>query len=500
MEMKKIAFFTGFTFWTPSYERELELIQKHIDAGDNVEQIVCNGEMLSCYVNRNHTLKKCSRCIETRLYSYRLISKKIKRINYLHLTHKDKKIIKKYINLVDKLSDIQSLKKLKFDNYDLGLAVSSSVISLLRDDEPDIIKQKKLVARTLATSLSVYLSMINLLKKNKYSLVYLFNGRVAELRAVLRACQKMNVTCITHEIGCDKDHYSLYFNTIPHDIEYNTKVIIEHWNNSELEEQEKVNLASQFYINNSKGISKMGRSYVSGQTEGLLPSDWSSKNQNIVIFNSSEDEFASISNQWNYPFYENQEQGISWICRDLQRLRPDIKIYLRCHPNLTGLDNSQMKRIKNLSYDNLTVIPPDSPVSTYHLIQKAEKVITFGSTVGIEATFWRKPSICLGKSLYYELDATYNPSSHDEAISMIISYLPPKPIDGALKYGYYCQTFGYRYIHFKAEKVGKGKFKGVDLSQIKLVLCNLPFIKTRFLQNLFSLYTRFRIMSSFRKI
>ena len=100
-----------------------------------------------------------------------------------------------------------------------------------------------------------------------------------------------------------------------------------------------------------------------------------------------------------------------------------------------------------------------SPVSTYMLLKKAEKVVSFGSTVGIEAVYWGVPSILLGASLCRNMGCCYIPRSHREAMDMIQRPLKPLPREGALKFGFFCgneflrgerlKCFSYALLTFK---------------------------------------------------
>ena len=76
------------------------------------------------------------------------------------------------------------------------MAVLSSIISLTRDPELDLSGLDDMVSRFLVTALSVYRSLQNYLDENSVDCVYVFNGRFAPVRAVLRACQSRGVTLL----------------------------------------------------------------------------------------------------------------------------------------------------------------------------------------------------------------------------------------------------------------------------------------------------------------
>ena len=114
----------------------------------------------------------------------------------------------------------------------------------------------------------------------------------------------------------------------------------------------------------------------------------------------------------------------------------------------------------NIDVDNVTVIPPDADIDSYALLKGVDNVVSFGSSVGIEASFWGKPSILLGPCFYRNLGGTYQPHDHQQAMNLLAARLDPLPADGALKYGYWFQTHGFAFKYFEADGLFEGKFKG----------------------------------------
>ena len=88
-------------------------------------------------------------------------------------------------------------------------------------------------------------------------------------------------------------------------------------------------------------------------------------------------------------------------------------------------------------YPNVTVVPPDSMVSSYTLLFNAEKVVTFGSTIGIEAVYWNKPSVLLRGAYYMKLGGCYVPKTPAEAVELVKAELMPQGSEGAIKYGFW---------------------------------------------------------------
>ena len=151
------------------------------------------------------------------------------------------------------------------------------------------------------------------------------------------------------------------------------------------------------------------------------------------------------------------------IVQSLSQSEHNIHLYLRIHPNLKAIDNAQTRELATLKADFLTVLLPEDPVSTYALMKEADKVVTFGSTTGIEAVFWGIPSILAGPAYYGNLGGTYNPQSHEELIALLHADLSPKDKTPALMYGYYFNNYGVPFKYYEALGMTEGKFKGRKL-------------------------------------
>jgi Capsule polysaccharide biosynthesis protein len=452
----RVLVFTAHTNWKPHYETDLEIIQRHLDDGDEVVHLHCNTDLLACDANPHHDMAICRNCIEIRKTGISLLFPRVPSISFLNLSQSNKREL---ASVQKTFATIVELKSFYIEEFDLGMAVLSSIISLTRDPEPDLSVLSDMVSRFVVAALSVYRSLQNYLDESPVDRVYVFNGRFAPFRAVLRACQSRGVPCYVHERGHDIHHYTVNKNTTTHDLAYMQQQIREQWERA-ASDSRRNEIAEKFYLERSKGVIQSWHSYVDRQKQGLLPASWNPVKNNIAIFNSSEDEYAATDAQWNNPLYANQLEGLQRIVQSLEADHDDIHVYLRIHPNLNGVNNKQIRALYDLRRDFFEIIPPDDPVSTYALIKHADKVLTFGSTVGIEAVFWGTPSIHAGRSFYQDLGGTYNLGSHEELITMFKADLPPKDRTAALVYGYYLGTFGIPFKYFQAAGVKSGQFKG----------------------------------------
>lgn len=143
---------------------------------------------------------------------------------------------------------------------------------------------------------------------------------------------------------------------------------------------------------------------------------------------------------------------------------------MRVHPNLAGTQQSYLDLLSSLNHSKFIVIPAESKISTYSLLFKCDKVITFGSSVGVEATYWGKPSILLGTCFYKHLDVAYMPETTDHLLELLESEL--QPIDnklGCIKMANHWLNPGTPVSGYSF-KGGKGYFNGERIPKGRSIL------------------------------
>ena len=141
-----------------------------------------------------------------------------------------------------------------------------------------------------------------------------------------------------------------------------------------------------------------------------------------------------------------------------------VHFYVRIHPRTQSLPEPQARRLMSLKLPHVTVIPAGSPVSTYTLMRKASRVLSFGSTTGIEAVYWGIPSIIGMRAFFDRLGSTYNPKTHDDMMQLIADpRLSPNDPLGARMFGYWQKTFGIAFRSFQPLGLFGGLFKGTPI-------------------------------------
>jgi hypothetical protein len=481
--MNKIFAFPLYATVDTSFGTDLELIQLHLDKGDMVKVFTCPEALKACDRNILHQIDECNRCIKKSARGLSLLHPLNSNLIIQKITQLPEWDQEISVDFLDLIYNIEDFKNISFDIFDLGYSILSSLISWSQDYCPDIKDNITLLKKLADSSLRLYLCVDILLQKEKPDIVYVFNGRYAPMRAIVRACQKNSVKVFTHDRGCNLYHYSTFQNTLPHDIDLFLQSLWSGWNKAN--PIKRVKIAKQWFEDRSKGKNvDAWISFTREQNVDLLPLDWNRERRNISIFTSSEHEFASIGQEWEGRLFKNQASGIDFI---IDSLKSEINqgytnIYLRIHPNQANASAKEINELLSFEERGLIILEPKSIVSSYKLMKESDLVITFGSTVGIEATYWGTPSILLGQSFYKKLNATYNPTNLYELKGLLKEGLKPKPSSLALPYAYYQATFGQPYKYYEPTGLLTGKFKGYHLEKHNKYHTILLKIKNRLMR------------------
>ena len=446
----KIAIISPYRTVAPHFEAELEIAQQHLDQGDEVIFLSCHGQLSNCDFNVDREQATCSNCLGRRQHGLELLNNHCKP---LEITAAED------VPQIPAFASIEELMQWQVESFDVGYAALSSLVSVVRDPEPDLQKHHELLTRFIESALTTWQQTLQFIKEHQPDRVYVYNGRFAAMRAVFRACQKLGVDCWMHERGCDVDHYDLLENHLPHDIEGIESVIRKLWSAADPETRDAI--GSGWFHDRVSRVEKSWHSFTKEQKEGLLPEGFDRTARNVSIFCSSDDEFVAIGDKWKNELYPNQVQAIAAIADSMAQAAAETKLYLRVHPNLKSVDNARKRSMMSLNFPNLSVIAADSTVDTYALMKASEVVVTFGSSVGMEAVFWDKPSVLLGPCLYQNLGGPTRSTSHQQTVELLCSDLHAvADKTGALMYGHWFQTRGFRYQYFEATNLFEGKFKG----------------------------------------
>lgn len=452
----RIVIFSVSPLWTPHFATELELASVHRDRGDDVHVVHCRGAIPSSMPNPNNALEQCLLC---RSQSERGFEAAGIPLSHVHEIRPDRAFEPRAVPEPD---SVEELRSWKWDGADLGEAAVSSLVTVLRDPLPDLSEHRALVTSTMASAVGVYQDGLRWLEKLEPDLAYIFNGRTATTRPLIRACERSDVRFACHDMGYELGTYRVVPGGMVHDLDHIKEAIHRTWEESEQPLKERIKVGCGFFEGRrfgGEGAPPEQYRFSSGQSHGVLPPDLDPNRHNIGIFNSSEDEFAAIS-EYRNPIYPNQMAALEAIVSD--PCLADVDFYLRVHPNLAGVANQQTRHLASLNYDNLTVIAPGDPVDTYELIETVDSVVTFGSTTGVEALYLGTPSILVGRALYEDLGCV-RPGNHEDVVRAILAEHSTVDRDLAIRYGYYQRKGATPFRRFSQDSYHSGSFDGVPL-------------------------------------
>lgn len=407
-----------------------EAITLSKDPNNSVLFVYCDGVYDMCMFNKNGSrplCKFCANCTRKVIRQYG-----IETLSIRHFV-KDNDVEFHY-------NTAEELRSIDYRGVHLGLGIISNYISMTRNLAPLINKGSRAYFDAhLKQGARLTDALYRLIDTIKPDVVYTFNPRFEEFRPLFDICMKMGISCQVTEAVKWKGNWRkvIYDSHLPHDIHKRKERRNYCWDHYDMSDEEKIELGKSFFTKRRGGQDSGDKKiYVSNQKEGDAP-DFDNSKRNIAIMNSSEDEFASVGGDWDkLKIFKTQYEGIIYL---LEHAGKEFHFYLRVHPNLSEIPYKFHTDLYKLEqqYDNITVIPAKSNMSTYTIMERCEKVVCFGSTMGVESVFWGVPSLLLGPSYYYYDDVAYVPKSKEELLEMLQADLKPKGNINMIKYGAY---------------------------------------------------------------
>lgn len=422
--------------------------------GHEVYFLYNNCSLGTCTLNLSQNSHLCAVCQQNMKHALKNLPKTIKTINLGEFWRDDNNIHFEY-------KSIKEIKRIEYKHVKIGYSVLSSYFTITRNLCPIIDDSfKSFIDRILIVSCRLTDALEDAINQIQPDRLCFFNSRFFEWRPAFDLAILHGIEAVSYERTTDlnkKNCKQRFYNSTPHNIANLQKRCSAIWDKTDITLKEKIEIGNSFFEKRRNGIAANDRVYTSNQERGKLPVDWDESKRNIVIFNSSEDEYAAIGDEYDSKsIFPTQYQGIKYILGLLEDEK-NIHVYLRIHPNLKDVPYRYHKELEKLAeqYDHITVINAAESVSTYALMDAAEKVVVFGSTMGIEAAYWGKPVVLLAGAFYYYSDLCYIPKTREEIRDLLLGELPPKPNKEAIKWGFYFMYRNpdnrYKYVDWDAE-------------------------------------------------
>jgi hypothetical protein len=242
----------------------------------------------------------------------------------------------------------------------------------------------------------------------------IFNGRFATSLPIVELSMLKGIPCYVHERGSSKNSYTL--KAYPDTIEKNASNIENFaFRKQEIEIDQ---YAAGFYMRQRFDLKSLWHEspQFPDLSEKLDLSD--DKFDEYVFFHSNLDEFFSLPDHSTDSGLGDQLSAVITLANLLNER--DSKLTIRLHPILRFRRLFLDQIVNTLStVGNCRIIDPSDEANSYELLAKAKAVFHVGSTIGFEAIFNDRISICLGRSVFSHIFPELSPSSADVLAEML---------------------------------------------------------------------------------
>jgi hypothetical protein len=181
----------------------------------------------------------------------------------------------------------------------------------------------------------------------------------------------------------------------------------------------------------------------------------------FVFFSSSDDEAVGFWEEWNEPL--GDQIGCIRKLQDIFDRQGKYRLIVRLHPNLANKSRAVIAEWDKLFNSKSTlIVRAEQEISSYEVLDGAIGVISFGSTIGLEAVFAGKPSVVLADCGYDELGVVDKPLTWIELerwieeIENIESAILSNRKQMSCVRGFYLATGGNAFVSTDLKEIGWG--------------------------------------------
>jgi hypothetical protein len=383
---------------------------------------------------------------------------------------------------LDKVIDIDDLQKRKWKGTALGFAVSSFLISLTKDSNPRLKIYTKLIRNLELTYFQIFNFLDSLNLKNSEDEFWVCNGRPFHERTVVEYARINTIPIKFYEIGGDGTNQERWIlhESSPHNRIEHQNSIKKHFEHS----SPNLKLIDEWFQRQHPG----GENIFAQKFQSKI--DTNSFDNYFVYFSSSDDEISAISSDWNSTWGKQLNAVTALI--DFFATRPDLKLVIRVHPNQKNKSEQDKKKWNALlsKANNILIYNFDSNIDSYQLLTNAKGVITYGSTIGVEAAYLKKPSALLANSRWNSIIPHQYLKSKEEIANWVDKVnLGKEPSNveieacylGSVMWGHYLKTAGSDWDTVKIKKdfrkINVGYLDGRSLKPPILIIAISRFIR-----------------------
>jgi hypothetical protein len=420
---------------TESFEIVLARINDLAEKGESVSAIVCNGTVRGCVANPWGIKALCRHCVRVRDHAVKQLIPELEIQDVFELSAENASENSQPISPDIEAEIDRSARStlLTFYRTDTGRprgGVSGKVFEALHGHYRHYSK-------------ATFMGLRCLLLRDSFTRLEFFNGRIVPTRAAMLAAEDVGLNFAAIEVSGSERQLSIFENLRIHDLAASHGRIADFLRSGAAD----IDVGANFFERRRAGKPTNDRTFTADQIP-LEPSHRGENVKLISIFTSSADEMEVAGDQWCTASSRDPVHFITSLCQFLGSDEGGYRIVVRMHPNQagdrTGRAGSMLDQLQKIR--GVHVIPPEDRTSSYDLLDAASAVITFGSTIGLEAAYWGKLSILAGHAAWEKQGVAQIVSTPEEAAEVIRN---SPNLDGikeraSLLGAYYMQGTGYR--------------------------------------------------------
>ena len=333
----------------------------------------------------------------------------------------------------------EAIRHLAYKGSGMGrsiLQVHPDFNTPIRDD---YVWPRRWVAQAVRSYAWAYDQTIELIRQRELSTIVVFNGRFTHDRAAAAAADALGVQVLYYDTGGLDTDFDLTDHTT-HDWDALQGRMLDLWDRWG---DDRENIAHAWFANREDHSEPGIEVFIGIQQSNHLP-ELPQGQKLVVFFSSSGDEMVEMDLDWSQ-YFESQEQAVRTLAQVCAEL-PDTTLVVRTHPHMRLKPTDDLARWVAAieSIGNNVHIPPDSPTDSYALMRVADRVITYGSTSGIEAAYRERPVAVMGPSAYQLLGCVTPLHSADDLKRWLVDDPDIAP-EKSLPYGLMMQRRGFHH-------------------------------------------------------
>lgn len=444
-QSKKVLVYSHVPLWSVHHAETIEIVNSLVHSGHEVFLLSCLGDLASCPANPTKDKFVCNLCSQQTTYS----KSNLLPLNVNHLILN----LSEECDIQEMPTNFEGFRDFEYEGVPIGKMVLSQLVDELQDIYVEESILQKRGKREILSAVQLYKKTLSIIRESDIDEVYVWNGRRGCDGPVLYAGISEGKRVFSHISGSTPEKYAIFPEGGIHSTRIRMQLIEDYYEKNtvgELKNKYFKDGSDFFYRQRYTGQTDLAAQWFGGNFETTNVDYFHTDRKKLVIFTSSYWEWIAASGVEVPNDFRDPYNLLNTLIHDSNILE-DYEIIIRWHPNLVNAGKHERRRMKEILSSDHDVLQfePESNVDSYQLLLQADLVLTFGSTLGIEATYYGKTSVVAGPCGYMGLNSVYEPKDFRELKNLLRQNLTPKPILNAIKYGSWNVNYGQIYEYVK---------------------------------------------------